>query len=309
VSALRGAKPGKNVALASRDNSAGRGYNSGQRAALDACASSIAGRWLTGAPASADMAAMSVIGETRGIVHRAARLALDALLPPQCLGCGAAVNESGSLCSACWEAVDFLGLPRCGTCGYPFEYEGSEGALCGACIRSPPAYDHARAVMRYDDASKNLILGFKHGDRTYAAPAFGRWLARAGAELLAGADLLVPVPLHWTRLFYRRYNQATLLAQAAAKASGVPAVVDLLVRRRRTPSQGRLSPAARTRNVRGAFAVRPGRAALVQGRRVVLIDDVLTTGATVEACARTLKKAGAAAVDVLTLARVVRPQP
>ena len=155
--------------------------------------------------------------------------------------------------------------------------------------------------------SRALVLGFKHGDRTHGAPAYGRWMARAGAELLREADLVVPVPLHWLRLFRRRYNQAALLAQAVARTAGVPVAVDLLARRRPTPSQGHLSAmAARRRNVRGAFAVRPGRAELVKDRRIVLVDDVLTTGATAESCARTLLRAGAAAVDVLVLARVVR---
>jgi ComF family protein len=146
-----------------------------------------------------------------------------------------------------------------------------------------------------------LVLGLKHGDRTHLAPAFGRWMYRAGGEILAGADLLVPVPLHWTRLFQRRYNQAALLAQAIRSAGGPPVAADWLVRRRRTPSQGHLGPAARERNVRGAFVVRAGRS--FAGKRVVIVDDVLTTGATVEECARVLRRAGAASVGVLTLAR------
>jgi ComF family protein len=148
------------------------------------------------------------------------------------------------------------------------------------------------------------VLGFKHGDRTHAARAFGRWMQRAASDILAGADLLVPVPLHWTRLFQRRYNQAALLAQAIRAAGGPPVAADWLVRRRRTPSQGHLGPAARERNIRGAFAPKKGRS--FAGKRVVVIDDVLTTGATVEECARVLKRAGAASVNVLTLARAVR---
>jgi predicted amidophosphoribosyltransferase len=161
-----------------------------------------------------------------------------------------------------------------------------EGALCGACARDRPPYGRARAVLRYDDASKAVVLGFKHGDRTDGAPAYGRWLLRAGAELIAEAELIVPVPLHWLRLFARRYNQAALLALALARLSGVAAAPDLLVRRRATPSQGRLSAGAR-RRIAGAFAVRraPRPAA---DRRVLLVDDVLTTGATAEAWSRAL---------------------
>ena len=179
-----------------------------------------------------------------------------------------------------------------------------EDALCGGCARERPAWDQARAVLRYDKNSRRLVLGLKHGDRTHIAAAFGRWMQRSGGEVLAGADLLVPVPLHWTRLFQRRYNQAALLAQAVRAAGGPEVAADWLVRRRRTPMQGHLGPAARQRNVRGAFAVRARRS--VAGKRVVLVDDVLTTGATVAECARVLKRAGATSVGVLTLARALR---
>jgi ComF family protein len=144
----------------------------------------------------------------------------------------------------------------------------------------------------------------KHGDQTHLAGAFGRWMQRAGGEVLAGADLLLPVPLHWTRLFKRRFNQSALLAQAIRTAGGPPVAADWLVRRRRTPSQGTLGPLGRARNVRGAFALKRGRD--VAGKHVVVIDDVLTTGATAEECARVLRRAGAASVGVLVLARAVR---
>jgi len=168
-------------------------------------------------------------------------------------------------------------------------------------------HDMGLATLMYDDASRRLVLAFKHGDRTDTAPAFGRWLVRAGGGLIADADVVAPVPLHWTRLFARRYNQAALLGHAVGRCAGIPVVADALVRHRRTPSQGRLSPSARHRNLRGAFAVPRSRMAVIEGRRVLLVDDVLTTGATAAACARTLLRAGARAVDVLTLARVVRP--
>ena len=238
------------------------------------------------------------------------QLALNAVLPPRCLACGALVERSGALCADCWPEVAFIAPPYCACCGLPFEYDLGPEALCGACTREPPAYDRARAVMRYNDASRRLILAFKHGDRTEGAPAYGAWLARAGADLIAGADMILPVPLHRWRLLSRRYNQAALLAQALGRETGLPVVTDLLLRRRHTPSQGRLSPAARRRNVAGAFAVRAsGRAsgkARLAGRRVLLVDDVYTTGATIEACARVLRRGGAAAVSVLVLARVLR---
>ncbi len=235
-----------------------------------------------------------------------AKLMLDALLPLQCLSCGAVVAGPGLLCPTCWDGVVFLSPPYCDACGLPFEYDPGEGVLCGACCRQRPVYQRARAVMAYGALSRRLILAFKHGDRTDAAPALGGWLMRAGNDLIADADLVAPVPLHWTRLFTRRFNQAALLAQALRRHGGPPVALDLLIRRRRTPSQGRLGPAQRRRNVRGAFALRSSLVREIKGKRVLLLDDVLTTGATVSACARALLKSGAGAVDVLTLARVIR---
>lgn len=255
---------------------------------------------------------MSALATALGLARRVAGVALDAVLPPQCLGCGTSVGAPGTLCAACWDKMVWIAPPLCACCGLPFEFDpgfpgAGEAPLCGGCIRVRPDFDRARAVFRYDEASKGLILGFKHADRLHAAPAFGRWLARAGADLLGEATLVAPVPLHWTRLAWRLFNQAALLAQATARAAGRPCVPDLLLRRRRTPSQGTMGRAARARNVRQAFAVGAQHRERLEGARVVLIDDVLTTGATVSECARVLRRAGAAAVDVLTLARVVRP--
>ena len=153
---------------------------------------------------------------------------------------------------------------------------GSDGILCGACIRDRPPYERARAVMAYGDFSRRMVLAFKHGDRTDAAPAFGKWLARAGKVLTAEADLIVPVPLHWTRLFHRRYNQAALLVHALGRETGLKVVPDLLQRRRKTPPQVRMGPAQRRRNLRGALRVHPSRCERLKDRRVLLVDDVLT---------------------------------
>jgi ComF family protein len=161
-------------------------------------------------------------------------------------------------------------------------------------------------VVADNDTSRRLILAFKHADRTDSAPAWGDWLARAGAELLADADFLVPVPLHRRRLMSRRYNQAALMAQALGRKSGLPVLVDTLICTRSTPSQGKMSRTKRERNVAGAFAVRESRQPAVKDARIVLIDDVMTTGATLTACVRPLLRAGAGRVDALTLPRVIR---
>jgi ComF family protein len=229
---------------------------------------------------------------------------VDGVLPPRCLNCGATVGEPEALCGACWASMTFFAPPWCRVCGLPFEHPIGEGAICGACAARLPAWDRARAVLRYDRHSRRLVLMLKHGDQTHLAGAFGRWMQRSGGEVLTEADLLIPVPLHWTRLLARRFNQAALLARAVRSAGGPALGADWLVRRRRTPSQGRMGPLARARNVRGAFALRRGRS--VEGKHVVLIDDVMTTGATAEECARVLRRAGAASVGVLVLARAVR---
>ena len=255
------------------------------------------------------MATMLMPSAISEAVGRIAISALDLLLPPRCLACGGLVGQAHSLCADCWRGVSFIAPPMCACCGYPFAFEEGGSALCGACLREPPPWDRARAAFRYDDRSRALILAFKYRDRIDAAKAFGQWMARAGEELLADADLLAPVPLHWTRLFSRRYNQAALLARSIAKTTGIPVAATALVRRRRTPPQTGLDRAGRRRNMRGAFAVPPRQARRLEGRRIVLIDDVRTTGATAGGCVAAFRDAGAASVDVLTLARVVAPRP
>jgi ComF family protein len=241
------------------------------------------------------------------------RKALDVLLPPQCLNCGTLIEQVGALCVDCWQEVTFIASPQCAICGLPFELDDagvpSHENLCGACIAHPPLFGRARAVLAYDDASRSFILTFKHADRTEAASAFALWMARAGADLLDEADMIAPVPLHWVRLFKRRYNQAALLSLQLSRLSDIPAIPDLLIRKRRTPSQGRLSPSARRRNVSGAFQVRGKYLPAIADKRILLVDDVMTTGATASAVTRTLLAGGAGSVDVLTLGRVLRPFP
>lgn len=233
--------------------------------------------------------------------------ALDLVFPPLCVSCRRPVAEAHNLCSSCWNEVSFLDGPECARCGLPFETDPGPGTLCAACHASPPSFDRARSVMRYDDASKAPILALKRADRLDVVPAFARWLARSGRSLLEETDLIVPVPLHRLRLWSRRFNQAALLASALSRLSGVPADPLVLTRIRATKSQGVMpSASARRRNVRGAFKVAPGRESAIRSRKVLVVDDVFTTGATLEACAGALKRAGAGQVMALTLARVVR---
>lgn len=250
------------------------------------------------------MTAVSLLAAT---VRRAVGASLNLLWPPLCLACQAPVEDVGAFCPGCWAKLVFLAPPLCDGCGLPFPFDPGDGALCAGCLKRRHPFARARAALAYGEGSRSLILGFKHGDRTDAAATFGRWMARAGEDLLAEADLLAPVPLHWTRLFLRRYNQAALLALAVGRVAGKPVVPDLLVRRRRTRKLGKLGAAARRRTVASAFAVAPRHVTRLAGRRILLIDDVLTTGATVDGCATVLLAAGATAVDVLTLARTLRP--
>lgn len=239
-------------------------------------------------------------------IRGAVRRVVDIVLPLRCLGCGELVGDPGAVCPTCWGRIDFIAPPMCRCCGLPFDYDEGANAVCGDCARRQPLFDRARSVMIYNDASRRLVLAFKHADRVDAAPAWGEWLARAGADLLADADFLVPVPLHRRRLITRRYNQAALMALALGRNSGLPVIVDALRRVRATPSQGRMNRSQRERNVAGAFAVRDSRQESIRDARIVLVDDVMTTGATLTACIRPLLHAGAANVDVLTLARVTR---
>ncbi len=237
---------------------------------------------------------------------RISRTLLDAVLPPRCLKCGDILSSAQGLCPECWRKLTWLGAPCCACCGQPFPFDAGAESLCGACLQKRPAYDRARAVFRYDDESRDLVIGLKHADRTETVPALAGWMSRVGGGLLESTELIVPVPLHWTRLATRRFNQAALLAHAIGRTAGLPVLPQALLRRRATRSQGHLGRLARFRNVKGAIVVAERHATVVTNRRILLIDDVITTGATVESAAKALISAGARQVDVLALAKVVR---
>jgi ComF family protein len=231
-------------------------------------------------------------------------LVVDVALPQLCASCREPVGDAG-LCAACWAKLSFIAPPYCERLGIPFTYDPGPGILSMEAIADPPAYHRARAAVRYDDVARTLVHAFKYGDRLDLAPTMGRWMANAGRTLLGDADALVPVPLHWRRQWARRFNQSALLAEVIGKASNVPVSYRALKRVKATPQQVGLSQSARAQNVQGAFRVAPDGKAEVAGRRLILIDDVLTSGATMDACARALLRAGAAQVDALVFARVV----
>lgn len=239
-----------------------------------------------------------------GVWKHTARLALDIALPTLCVACREPVDGDG-VCATCWAKLSFIAPPFCPRLGIPFVYDPGPDMLSMEAIANPPAYTRARAAVRYEDVARTLVHALKYQDRTDLAPAMGRWMARAGRELLTEADVLVPVPLHWKRGWSRRYNQSGALARVIERQTGVKSSSEALRRVRPTQQQIGLSRKDRASNVQGAFKVAADRQSLIHGRRVVLIDDVLTSGATVDACARALLRAKAASVDVLVFARVV----
>ena len=235
---------------------------------------------------------------------RAGRAALDTLYPPICLACRAATSEAGALCSSCWRAMRFIERPFCDRLGTPFEHDLGEGLLSPQAVTDPPVFQRARAVARFEDGpARRLVHRLKYSDRGELAAPMGAWMARAGADVLAEADAITPVPLHARRLWTRRFNQAAALGREIARRAGKPFEPALLRRIKATRSQVGLSREQRVQNMQGAFRAAP--AALVQGRRIALVDDVLTSGATANAAARALLRAGAAQVDLIVFARVV----
>jgi ComF family protein len=241
------------------------------------------------------------------ILKPIAQTVLDTLLPPQCLGCDTPVARDGQFCALCFAQVNFITRPFCASCGVPFASSAGmgQGGICQVCEAAPPAFAQARAALHYDRMAKDLILPFKYADRTELARGLALLMAKAGAALLSRASVLIPVPLHISRLRQRRYNQSALLAAALSRIAGKPLLPDALIRTRATAPLGPLGFDARQEQLKDAIRA---RSMIVSGQSVLLIDDVMTSGTTANACALALRQAGASRVDVLTAARVPDPR-
>lgn len=234
-----------------------------------------------------------------------ATLFRDLVYPPSCAHCGIRLAEHGGLCPECWSSVRFIERPFCEVMGTPFPFDHGPGTLSPEAIADPPIFDRLRSVASHDGAIRDLVHKLKYQDRIDLAPIMARWMVRASADELAACDAVLAVPLHRTRLFGRKFNQSAELARHVARGADKPFLSSAVVRTRRTVQQVGLSANARADNVRGAFAIAPGHEAKLLGRRLVLVDDVFTTGATVSAVTRVLKRGGAADVTVLTFARAL----
>ena len=230
---------------------------------------------------------------------------VDVVLPPRCPLNGDIVDKQGMISPEGWGGLEFITNPLCDHCGIALDFDVGDNGKCMDCLENPPEFDSARAAFKYNDVSRNLILGFKHGDKTHIVRSFSPWLAQAGKEMMAGADFLVPVPLHHFRLISRRYNQAAMIAEALSKTVDIPHVPDMIKRIRSTPSQGHLAAEDRYKNVRKAFDIPDKYREKIRGKVIILIDDVYTTGATARECSKILRRYGAEQVHILTLARVM----
>jgi ComF family protein len=255
---------------------------------------------------TSEIAAKSEWRRATGAARALLSAVLDIALPRLCAVCRQPVDGQG-LCPECWAKLSFITRPFCERLGIPFVYDPGPGILSMEAIAAPPSYRRARAAVRFDEVSRSLIHALKYNDRLDVVPMMARWLNRAGRELLDDADAIVPVPLHWRRRWARRFNQSAVLATAVSAQCGVPVALGALKRVKATAQQVGLSRPQRASNVQGAFRVPPEGKAQVTGRSLVLLDDVLTSGATVDGCARALLRAGAAHVDVLVFARVADP--
>ena len=241
----------------------------------------------------------------RQLASQAAKWSAKLLFPPVCLGCRNLVGEPGTLCPDCWPGVRFLERPWCEVMGTPFAHDMGEGVLSAEALADPPPFKRARSAVLYEGVPQRMARSLKFGDRTDLAPWMARWMLRAGAELLVEADAVLPVPLHRNRFLARRFNQSAELSRAISRQTGLKHLPGVLVRLQSTRPQVGLTAAERETNLSGAFAVPQRLRPLIKDKRLILVDDVYTTGTTVKTATRALLAAGAGSVDVLTFARVL----
>jgi ComF family protein len=240
------------------------------------------------------------------LIKQVLHTSVDFLLPPRCLLCYERTTDPQNVCATCWQGLTFITHPQCRQCGLPFDFGIDEDLSCAPCLDRPPQFHQMRSAVVYNDISRHLVLCFKHGDMLQLSKLLSRWMLNAGRELITESDIIIPVPLHRLRLLWRQYNQAAILSNHIAKMSGTPKQNELLLRVRHTASQGKKTYKDRVKNVKSSIQINPKYADMIKNKRVLLIDDVYTTGATIEECCRVLLKAGASAVNVLTFARVVK---
>ena len=227
---------------------------------------------------------------------------LNFLLPPHCPICGKQIWDHHAVCGECFGKLHFISGAICQKCGKPLPYK--EAQVCASCLKKPPIYNRAISILKYNETSKALILPFKHADNIELTPLLSQWMSRKGKDLILECDCIIPVPLHITRLFKRKYNQSALLAKSLSKIYKKEYLPSVLVRSKRTESQGHMSSTQRKQNIKNAFKIQ--NADRIKGKKVLLIDDVMTTGATINECTKVLLKAGAKSVSILTLARVIK---
>jgi ComF family protein len=241
------------------------------------------------------------------VARVAFRTIVDFALPPRCAGCGAVTDSPHRFCLACWQSLTFLGEPCCHRCGLPFEYDSGAGAECGGCIADPPAFDSLRAAVAYGEVARKVALKLKYSGRPGVAETLGHFMQRHVNGLYSDA-VIVPVPLHRWRIWNRGYNQSALIAASLARRTGISVEIDLIRRVKATPPLKGMGRRKRSLAVRGAFRMSPAGVKAVAGRNIILVDDIYTTGATANACAKLLKRSGAAEVNIICWARVVRTE-
>lgn len=240
------------------------------------------------------------------LIKQVLQSSVDFILPPRCLLCYERTVDAHNVCASCWQGLTFISKPQCVKCGIPFEYGMADNLSCAPCLDKQPEFNQMRSAVVYNDISRHLVLCFKHGDMLQLSKLLSRWMHTAGKEIISRSDILIPVPLHFTRLMWRQYNQAAILSNQIAKLADKNKHNEILTRNRYTPSQGKKTYKERVKNVKSAIQINPKYADLICGKNVLLIDDVYTTGATINECCRILKAGGASSIDVLTFARVVK---